>query len=164
MPNCEQSVNSKSYSSKLVTPQLKHLEVLKHGCAQGAFLSYFAKFSRKLTCLAPDKDVPARIITGRSRQKLTLIRVVGVVEFSDYLVPKTKIGLSLGSQVREPSDDSTTTPKGHVFILSLSKCLNEAGVYLLNDTNYIKSFSDHPYARSRAEQNFTAFPQSPQSN
>ena len=135
-----------------MTPELKHLELVKHGCAHGTFLSYFAKFSRKLICLAPDKDVPVRIITGRARQKLTLIRVVGVLEFSDYLVPKTKIGLWLGSQVRGPSDDSTTTPKGHVFTLSLRKCLNKAGVYLLKDTNYIKHFSDHLSARSRAEQ------------
>ena len=142
-----------------MTPELKHLEVLKQGCDHGAFRGYFAKFSRKLTCLAPDKDVPVRIITGRSRQKLTLIRVV---EVSDYLVSNNKIDLWLGSQVREPSDDSTTTPKGHVFILGFSKFLNKAGGYLLNDTNYIeKSFSDHPNTRCRAEQNFTAFPPEP---
>ena len=142
-----------------MTPELKHLEVLKQGCAHGAFLSYFAKFSRKLTCLARDKDVPVRIITGRSRQKLTLITVV---EVSDYLVSNNKIDLWLGSQVREPSDDSTTTPKGHVFNSSFSKFLNKAGGYKPNDTNYIeKSFSDHPNPRSRAKQNFNAFPPEP---
>ena len=98
-------------------------------------------------------------ITGRSREKLTLIRVV---EVSDYLVPNHKTDLWLGSQVREPSDYSTTTPKGHVFILSLSKRLNKAGLYLFNDTNYIeKSFSDHPTPRSRAEQEFTGFSPEP---
>ena len=87
-----------------------------------------------------------RNITGRSRQKLTLIRVV---EVSDYLVPKNKIDLWLGSHVRKPSDDSTTTPKRHVFILSLSKRFNKAGVNLFNDTIYIeKSFSDHPTPQS----------------
>ena len=139
-----------------MTPELIHLEVLKQGCAHRAFLSYFANFSRKLICLAPDKDVPVRIITGRSREKLTLMRVVVV---SDYLIPNNKIDLWLGSQVIEPSDDSTTTPRSHVFILGHSKCLNKAGGYLLNETNYIeKFFSDHPTPRSRAEQNFTAFP------
>ena len=96
------------------------------------------------------------IITGRSRQKLTLIKVV---EVSDYLVSINKIDLWLGSQVKEPPDDSTTTPKGHVFIFSLSKYINKTGVHIFNDTIYIEnSFSDHPTTRSRAEQNFTAFP------
>ena len=124
MLNCEQSVNSRSYNSKLVTPELKHLEVLKQGCAHGAFLSYFAKFSQKLTCLAPDKDVPVGFLRGQSRQKLTLIRAANL---SEYLVLDNKIDLWLGSQVREPSDDETTTPKDHVFILSLCKFLNKAG-------------------------------------
>ena len=142
-----------------MTPELKHLEVLKQGCAHLAFLSYFANFSRKLICLAPDKDVPVRIITGRSREKLTLMRVVVV---SDYLIPNNKIDLWLGSQVIEPSDDSTTTHKGHVFILGHSKCLNKAGGYLLNKTNYIeKSFSDHPTPRSRAEQIHCFSPRAP---
>ena len=55
-----------------------------------SFLNYFDKLSQKLTCLSPDKDVLVGFITGRSRQKLTLIRVV---EVSDYLVPKNKIDL-----------------------------------------------------------------------
>ena len=100
-----------------------------------------------------------KIITGRSRQKLTLIRVV---EISDYLVPNHKTDPWLGSQVREPSHYSTTTPKGHVFILGLSKRLNKAGVYLFKDTIYIeKSLSDHPTPRSRADQNFTGFSPEP---
>ena len=52
--------------------------------------------------------------------------------------------------------------KAMSFVLSLSKFLNKAGGYKPNDTNYIeKSFSDHPNPRSRAEQNFTAFPPEP---
>ena len=53
---------------QLVTPELNYLEVLKQRCAHGAFLSYFAKFSRKLFCLAPDEDVPVGFITDQSRQ------------------------------------------------------------------------------------------------
>ena len=53
---------------QLVTPELNYLEVLKQRCAHGVFLSYFAKFSRKLFCLAPDEDVPVGLITGQSRQ------------------------------------------------------------------------------------------------
>ena len=142
-----------------MTPELNYLEVLKQRCAHGAFLNYFAKFSQKLIRLAPDKDVPVGFLRGQSRQKLTLIRAA---KLSEYLVLDNKTDLWLGSQVREPSDDETTTPKDHVFILGLCKFLNKAGGYLLNDTNYIeKSFSDHPTPRSRAEQNFTAFPLEP---
>ena len=91
----------------LVTPELKQVEVQKQRCAHGACLSYFAKLSQKLTCLSPDKDVPIGFITGQSRGKLTLI---SAVEVSDYLVTDNKIDLWLGSRVRKPSDDSTTTP------------------------------------------------------
>ena len=51
-----------------MTPELNYLEVLKQRCAHGVFLSYLAKFSRKLFCLAPDEDVPVGFTTGQSRQ------------------------------------------------------------------------------------------------
>ena len=91
----------------LVTPELKQVEVQKQRCAHGSCLSYFAKLSQKQTCLSPDKDVPVGSITGQSIEKLILI---SAVEVSDYLVTDNKIDLWLGSRVRKPSDDSTTTP------------------------------------------------------
>ena len=105
---------------QLVTPEMKHLQVLEQGCAHGAFLNYFANFSQKLICLDPDEDVKARLITGESRQKLTLIRSI---EVSDDLVPDNSIDFWLGSHVIEHFADPNR------FISSASKKLKLGGVF-----------------------------------
>ena len=107
IPNCS---NQSIQKIAIVTTRdlrVETFEVLNQGYAQGASINYFAKFSQKLTCLAPDKDIPVRFITGQSIEKLTLIRAVKV---SEYLVTDRKIDHWLRSHVRKPSDDSTATP------------------------------------------------------
>ena len=83
---------------KVITSEMTQLIVLEQGCAYGAFLKLFANFSRNLICLEPDHDLSATLVTGESRQKLTLIRSV---EVSDDVVPDNSIDIWLGSHVIE---------------------------------------------------------------
>ena len=105
---------------QLVTPEIKHLEVLELGCAHGALLNHFANLSQKLICLDPDNDVMAKLITGESRQKLTLIRSV---EVRGDLIPDNSIDFWLGSHVIEHFADPNR------FISSAFKKLKPGGFF-----------------------------------
>ena len=104
----------------LITSDSSNLRVLEQGCAHGAFLRHFAKFSERMFCLEPDFDVEAELVTDQDRKKLTLIRSVQV---DDSIVADNSIDFWLGSHVIEHFADPNR------FISSAYRKLKFGGIF-----------------------------------